>query len=124
MSTDTPFIPPIVPIKGGTVCRFHGGSAPQVKRKAQERLEALVDGAIEDIHGLSKQRQHLPTAFNSARYLVDPVLGAPRGSDEKGSSVPQVVIGIAVGGLTGGSVTDMTIVEAGHDATDADILEE
>lgn len=30
------------PIKGATVCRVHGGSAPQVKRKAEKRV-ALAD---------------------------------------------------------------------------------
>lgn len=33
-------------ILGGTVCRMHGGAAPQVKTKAIERLAALVDPAI------------------------------------------------------------------------------
>jgi len=33
-------------IAGGTVCRFHGGGAPSVKRKAALRLAALVDPAI------------------------------------------------------------------------------
>lgn len=33
-------------IKGGTVCATHGGSAPQVRRKAALRLLELVDPAI------------------------------------------------------------------------------
>lgn len=34
------------PIKGGTVCATHGGSAPQVRKKAALRLLNLVDPAI------------------------------------------------------------------------------
>lgn len=34
------------PIKGGTVCRYHGGGAPAVKQKAALRLASLVDPAI------------------------------------------------------------------------------
>lgn len=30
-------------IRGGTVCQYHGGGAPQVKRAAQERLADLID---------------------------------------------------------------------------------
>lgn len=33
-------------IPGGGVCRFHGGGAPSVKRKAALRLASLVDPAI------------------------------------------------------------------------------
>lgn len=39
-------------IPGGTVCRYHGGSAPQVKKKALERLAALVDPAITELSDL------------------------------------------------------------------------
>jgi hypothetical protein len=34
------------PIQGGTVCRMHGGSAPQVKRAANLRLLELINPAI------------------------------------------------------------------------------
>ncbi len=34
------------PIHGGAVCRYHGGAAPQVIKKARERLADLVDPAI------------------------------------------------------------------------------
>ena len=33
-------------IHGGTVCRYHGGAASQVKRSARLRLAELVDPAI------------------------------------------------------------------------------
>ena len=33
-------------IRGGNVCKFHGGGAPQVRRKANLRLAALVEPAI------------------------------------------------------------------------------
>ena len=33
-------------INGGTVCAMHGGKAPQVKKKARERFNDLVDPAI------------------------------------------------------------------------------
>jgi hypothetical protein len=34
-------------IPGGTVCRFHGGAAPQVIRSARERIAAAADPAID-----------------------------------------------------------------------------
>jgi len=36
-------------IKGGTVCYQHGGAAPQVKKKAQERLDEMADKTTADM---------------------------------------------------------------------------
>lgn len=36
-------------ILGATVCRMHGGSAPQVRRAAEERLRELVHPALDRI---------------------------------------------------------------------------
>lgn len=36
-------------IPGGNVCRFHGGSAEQVQKKAQERLDEMADSATKHL---------------------------------------------------------------------------
>ena len=36
-------------IGGANICRSHGGAAPQVKRRAEERLASLVDSAIAEL---------------------------------------------------------------------------
>lgn len=44
-------------IKGGTVCRRHGGSAPQVQKKARERFNDLVDPMINIAHKLADEAE-------------------------------------------------------------------
>jgi hypothetical protein len=45
------------PINGATVCRVHGGSAPQVKRKAAERLAEARDAALTKLLGMIEAGQ-------------------------------------------------------------------
>jgi ethanolamine utilization microcompartment shell protein EutL len=72
-------------ILGGTVCPFHGGSAPAVKRKAAERLAALQDPAVDALHrSLEAQTRQLdrkgrvrvlgddhPTQIRAATAVLD-----------------------------------------------------
>lgn len=36
-------------MKGATVCSVHGGKAPQVQKKAQERLDEMADSVTADV---------------------------------------------------------------------------
>ena len=58
-------------IRGGTVCRFHGGGAPQVKRKAEERLAMLVDPAIDALTQIVKAKKDSRTRLGAARDILD-----------------------------------------------------
>lgn len=58
-------------IPGGTVCRFHGGAAPQVIRAAKLRLAALVDPSIDAMAHLVKQNKHLPSKLGAAKDVLD-----------------------------------------------------
>lgn len=41
-------------IKGGTVCYQHGGGAPQVQKKAQERLDRMADEVTADMQSMAE----------------------------------------------------------------------
>ena len=41
-------------IKGSNVCYQHGGAAPQVKQKAQERLDRMADEVTADVQAIVK----------------------------------------------------------------------
>lgn len=53
-------------IQGGAVCRVHGGSAPQVRAKAAERLAALVNPAIAVLAASMRQSKDKRLALSAA----------------------------------------------------------
>jgi hypothetical protein len=53
----------------------HGGSAPQVKRKAEERLRALVDPAIAALEELLADKQHPQQRFAAAKEVLERDIG-------------------------------------------------
>lgn len=65
------------PIAGGTVCRFHGGAAPQVRAKALERLMQYQDRAIDRLFGLVDQTEYPSTAYQAVRDVLDRTMGKP-----------------------------------------------
>jgi hypothetical protein len=90
------------PIKGGTVCRMHGGSVKSIKRAARRRLLALVEPAMVRLEVLMEQDQHLPTALGATLEILKRAGDNPIGALKKTEQVdtrPVVNIGIAVGGV-------------------------
>ncbi len=59
-------------IKGGNVCRYHGGAAPQTLAAARLRLAALVDPAIGVLaYAIKQKSQNLPAALTAAKDAMD-----------------------------------------------------
>jgi len=79
------------PIPGGTVCRMHGGAAPQVKLKAQQRLEAYQDRAIDRLFQLVEQQAFPSTAFAAVRDVLDRTLGKPIEKREHSGEVAMTI---------------------------------
>ena len=59
-------------MRGGNVCRMHGGGAPQVRRRAQERILAAADtAAARLIEFMNDRRVPWPVRLTAARDLLD-----------------------------------------------------
>ena len=62
-------------IHGATVCRVHGGSAPQVKKAAEKRwaarLDAMVDPALERLEQLSESAQTEAVKLRATDSILD-----------------------------------------------------
>lgn len=59
------------PIAGGTVCRMHGGAAPQVIQAAEDRLKALIFPAIIRLEQLVDQREFPSVAIAAVKDVLD-----------------------------------------------------
>ncbi len=87
-------------VKGTNVCLSHGAKAPQVRKKAKQVLLAQVEPTIARLIDLRDQDEHPPTAFAAAKEILTRAVGKAEDSDGKKSGKgPQVIIGIALGGI-------------------------
>lgn len=64
-------------IPGGTVCRYHGGAAPQVQEAAMARLRRLQHPAIDALEWLITQKDFPSAAYSAARDVLDRTEGKP-----------------------------------------------
>lgn len=85
-------------IAGGTVCRFHGGSAPQVKQAALERLRALQHPAIDALEWLITQRDFPSASYSASRDVLDRTEGKPTESVDLNVSGDEALIGALMAG--------------------------
>ena len=58
-------------IPGATVCYFHGGAAPQVRKKAMERILELVDPALHQLSMLIEEAETDAVRLAAIRDVLD-----------------------------------------------------
>ena len=83
-------------IKGATVCRVHGGSAPQVRAAAQRRLLEAADPAAAELVHLALDAESPNVRLAAVRDLLDrAAVGGPEASADVGITAEVVEAEIA-----------------------------
>jgi len=79
-------------IDGGTVCRYHGGKAPQVQAKALERLMALQHPAITRLAELIVQREYPSVSIAAVKDALDRTMGKAKEQEQDINVKAEVVV--------------------------------
>lgn len=74
-------------IRGASVCKMHGGSAPQVRAAAQARILALVNPALNAVADCLEVDQPLVIRLAAARDILDRAGFSPRQQHELAGDV-------------------------------------
>lgn len=88
-------------IKGGVVCPYHGGSAPQVKQAAARRLRAMLDPALAELENVYMQNTHMPSKLGAILAVANRVLGKVGENKDKAQKGPIINIGRGIVVLQG-----------------------
>lgn len=91
------------PVPGATVCKFHGGAAPQTLKKARERLEAAADRMAARLLGIAES-ENVPAYV--ALQAVNSVLDRVGVTEPKEVTVTVKPFDQLLGDVTGGSRAD------------------
>jgi HEAT repeat protein len=59
------------PILGATVCRNHGGAAPQVRRSAHERLAEMVDPLLTELFRIAQSGENDSVRLAAVKDALD-----------------------------------------------------
>lgn len=71
-------------IRGGVVCRYHGGSAPQVIAKARENMALAANHNRSNVQRLADAAESEQVRLQASNSLIDRVLGRPTTTLELG----------------------------------------
>ncbi len=69
-------------IPGGTVCRYHGGLAPQVEAKAKERLSALFPRSVTVLSELLEKIDFPTVQYQVAKFIAEQEVGRAKETAE------------------------------------------